>query len=259
MLIDTHIHLNDEKYVDILENEVDEIKKAGVEKIIVPGYDIPSSLRAIELSKTYPNFIYPAVGIHPEQAQGKTKQELEKELKELEEIVAKNKVVAIGEIGLDYYWTKETKDMQKYILKAQLEIAEKYNLPVILHIREATADILEILNEHSPTKKGIFHCVPFNEHLIRQGLKLGYYISFSGNITFKNAKPETSIELVPLDKILIETDGPYLTPEPFRGRINSSKYLKYILEKITTVKQIPKDELEKQIYKNSLNIYNIEE
>ena len=254
MYFDTHIHLNSEKYDDVFDDMFKEMLNSGVKYFVCPGYDLKSSKKAIELAEKHKE-IYAAVGIHPEDAN----EYLEKDLDEIKKLAKHEKVVGIGEIGLDYYWVKDNKEKQKELLIKQIKIANNLNLPIILHIREATIDILDVLKEHDKNKKGIFHCVPFNEHLIKEGLKLGYYISFSGNITFQNAKPDESIKLVPLDRILIETDGPYLTPHPHRGEINSSKYLKYMVEKIAQVKNINIEELQEILVKNSKEIYGVNE
>lgn len=165
-------------------------------------------------------------------------------------------MVAIGEIGLDYYWNKENKDLQKEVFISQIEIANKLNLPIVIHTREAVYDTLEILKNNNCNKKGIFHCCPFNVDLVREGLKLGFYISFAGPTTFKNSKnaPEI-IKMVPLDKMLIETDSPYLSPEPFRGKRNDSRNVKYIAQKIAEVKQIPLEEVAKATYNNAEKIF----
>ena len=254
MYFDTHIHLNSEKYNDNFDEMFEEMLTSGVKYFVCPGEDIESSRKAIELAEKHKE-IYVVVGIHPEAVNNYS----DEDLKELEELAKHSKVVGIGEIGLDYYWVKDNKEAQKELLIKQIAIANKLDLPIILHIREATVDILDILKEHDKNKKGIFHCVPLNEHLIKEGLKLGYYISFSGNITFQNARPNESIKLVGLDKILVETDGPYLAPHPHRGKINSSKYLKYIVKKIAEVKEIDVEELKEILVKNSKEVYEVNE
>lgn len=169
------------------------------------------------------------------------------------------KVVAIGEIGLDYYWNKENKKEQKEIFIKQIEVANKKNLPIVIHCRDAHTDLIEILKEKMDcNKKGIFHCVALNLELIKNALNLGYYISFAGPITYKNSKnADEAIKLVPLDKILIETDSPYLAPEPKRGTRNDSTNLVYIAEKISQVKQIKIEEFVKITYENTKKIFNI--
>ena len=169
------------------------------------------------------------------------------------------KVIAIGEIGLDYYWNKENKKEQKEVFIKQIEIANKKNLPIVIHCRDAHTDLIEILKEKMDcNKKGVFHCVALNLELIKNALNLGYYISFAGPITYKNSKnADEAIKLVPLDKILIETDSPYLAPEPKRGTRNDSTNLVYIAEKISQVKQIKIEEFVKITYENTKKIFNI--
>lgn len=186
-------------------------------------------------------------------------EELEKELEEINIISKDKKVVAIGEIGLDYYWNKENKQLQKIAFKKQIEIAIKNNFPIVIHSREATKDTIDILKEYSNLpKKGIFHCCPLNKYLIEEGLKLGFYISFAGPITFKNSKnADEVISIVPLERLLIETDSPYLSPEPKRGKRNDSTNLRYIAEKIANVKQISIEEVAKATYKNARRVFEI--
>lgn len=177
---------------------------------------------------------------------------------EIEKLAKNEKVVAIGEIGLDYYWNKENKELQKEFFIKQIEIANRLDLPVTIHTRDAYLDTIDILKNVMPCKnKGIFHCCPLNVELIKDGLKLGYYISFSGVITFKNAKPELAIKEVPLDRILIETDSPYLSPEPYRGKRNDARNVLEVAKKISEIKQIPLEEVAKITYENAKKIYKI--
>ena len=253
-LFDTHSHYNDEKF----ENDLEEIIKAtfdsGVAKFMCIGYNLESSKKAIEIAENHEN-IYATCGISPNDIEG-----LDLNcLKEIEEISKNPKVLAIGEIGLDYYWEKDEKmrDLQKDFFIKQIEIANKLDLPIVIHTRDAYLDTIEILKENECKNTGIFHCCPLNNELIKDGLKLGYYISFSGVVTFKNAKPETSIEIVPLDKILIETDSPYLTPEPYRGQRNDSRKVIEVARKIATIKNKTIEEIAKITYENAMKIYKI--
>lgn len=171
------------------------------------------------------------------------------------------KIVAIGEIGLDYYWNKENKENQKWAFMKQIDLANHLNLPIVIHTREAVVDTIDILkNQIIVQEKGIFHCCPLNLELIKEGLKLGFAISFAGPVTFKNSKnAEEAIKLVPLEKILIETDSPYLAPEPNRGTRNDSSNVKYIAEKIAHVKEISVEEVAKATYENAKQIFKIED
>lgn len=165
--------------------------------------------------------------------------------------------MAVGEIGLDYHYDTD-KEEQKIAFKKQIEIANKYKLPIVIHIRDAVSDTLQILKENPVDKKGIFHCCPFNRELVKEALKLGFYISFSGTVTFKNAKnAEEIVNLVPNDKFLIETDSPYLAPEPVRGTRNNSTNLKYIVKKIAEFKGATEEEIAQLSYENTKRIFNI--
>lgn len=177
---------------------------------------------------------------------------------EIEKFARNPKVVAIGEIGLDYYWNKENKDLQKQIFIKQIEIANALDLPIVIHTREAVMDTIQILKENKVKQKGIFHCCPLNIELIKEALRLDFYISFSGNITFKNSKNASiCVEQVPLDRILIETDSPYMTPEPFRGKRNTPGNVKYVAQKVSEIKNIPIEEVAKQTYDNAKTIFKI--
>ena len=168
------------------------------------------------------------------------------------------KVVAVGEIGLDYHWNTENKDIQKQAFIKQIELANKLNLPIQIHTRDAVMDTLEILKNYPVDKKGIFHCCPFNRELVKEGLKLGFYISFAGPTTFKNSKNASEIiRLVPDDKMLVETDSPYLSPEPYRGKRNDPRNVQYIIKKIAEVKEKSFEDIEKIVYENANRIFNI--
>ena len=250
-LFDSHAHYNDEKFEEDREEILKEIYRSGVTKLVNARYSLESSKSTIQIANSH-DFIYSTVGISPNDIADYKKEDL----KEIENLAKSPKVVAIGEIGLDYYWNKENKDLQKEVFISQIEIANKLNLPIVIHTREAVYDTLEILKNNNCNKKGIFHCCPFNVDLVREGLKLGFYISFAGPTTFKNSKnaPEI-IKMVPLDKMLIETDSPYLSPEPFRGKRNDSRNVKYIAQKIAEVKQIPLEEVAKATYNNAEKIF----
>ncbi len=249
---DTHSHYNDEKFNDDLEKIIKSTYEAGITKFTCIGYNLESSKRAIEIVNKY-DFMYGTVGISPNDIN----ENFEKELEEIKEIARKNKVIAIGEIGLDYYWNKENKELQKQVFKKQIDIANELNLPIVIHTRDASIDTIEILKQNTVKNTGIFHCCPFNRELIKEGLKLGFYISFSGNVTFKNAKPEMAVSEVPLDKLLIETDSPYLTPEPYRGTRNDSIKVIEVAKKIAEIKQVTLEDIAKITYENAMKIYKL--
>lgn len=262
---DSHAHYNDEKFDIDKEEILNHVYNSGVTKLICVGYSLDSSKKAIQISKIH-DFIYATVGISPNDIPNNDSNEadfentLNKQLIEIEQLAKQEKIVAIGEIGLDYYWNKDNKENQKKAFCEQIKIANKLNLPIVIHTREAVYDTLNILkNEISAVKKGVFHCCPLNIDLIREALKLGFYISFAGPITFKNSKnAEEAINIVPLDKILIETDSPYLAPEPKRGTRNDSSNVKYIAEKIAKVKEKTIEEIAEITYENAKKIFEIQ-
>lgn len=179
-------------------------------------------------------------------------------IRKIEELAKNDKVVAIGEIGLDYYWNKDNKEFQKQVFIEQIKLANKLDLPIVIHTRDAVMDTIDILKNVMPcNKKGIFHCCPLNVELIKEGLKLGYYISFSGVVTFKNSKPELAIKEVPLDRLLIETDSPYLTPEPNRGKRNDPSNVEYVARKIASILKVDFETIASNTLKNGKKIYNI--
>ncbi len=198
-------------------------------------------------------------GIHPNEI-GNTKEEIDKDILEIEALAKANKkVVAIGEIGLDYHWEKDRKELQKYSFIEQIKLANKLDLPIAIHSRDAIMDTIDILkNDIKPNKKGILHCCQLNKDLVKAGIEEGFYISFAGAITFKSSKnADEIIKMVPEDKILIETDCPYLSPEPHRGQRNDSRNIKYTAQKIADVKQKSLEEIAKITYENAKRIYRI--
>lgn len=256
-LFDSHAHLDDEKFNEDREELIKKIHNEGVEKFVSAGYSLESSKKAIELCKKY-EFIYATCGISPNDIP-QTEEELWKMLDEIRKNAKQNsKVVAIGEIGLDYYWNKENKELQKKAFIQQIKIANELSLPIVIHTREAVMDTLEILKQNKVKNNGILHCCPLNRELVKEGLKLGFYISFAGPVTFKNSKNANEIiQMVPNDKMLIETDSPYLSPEPLRGRRNDPRNVKYIAKKIASVKELSVEEVAKITYQNAEKIFNI--
>lgn len=256
-LFDSHCHLNDEKYNEDRKELIENLRKQGVKRLVTAGYSIESSKEAIKLSKEY-DFIYATIGISPNDVP-KTLEDLDKDLNNIKDLYKEGeKIVAVGEIGLDYYWNTENKEIQKEAFKRQIELANNLNLPIQIHTREAIADTLEILKDNKVNRKGIFHCCPFNRELVKEGLKLGFYISFAGPTTFKNSKNAVEIiKMVPDDKMLVETDSPYLSPEPFRGKRNDPSRVQYIIKKIAEVKEKSFEEIEKMVYENTNTIFNL--
>lgn len=252
-LFDTHSHYNDEKFELDRKEIIEQTYKQGITKFVCAGYNLKSSREAVNIATKY-DFIYSISGISPNDLEDYNKENLE-DIK----ILAQNKKnVAIGEIGLDYYWNKDNKELQKQVFIEQINIANELNLPIVIHSRDAVQDTIDLLKQHPVNKKGIFHCVQLNKYLIAEGLKLGFYISFAGPITFKNSKnAQEIVSLVPNDKILIETDSPYLAPEPVRGTRNDSRNVKYVAEKISDIKGLPVEQIAKITYENAKRIFNI--
>ena len=258
-IFDSHAHYDDEKFNADREELIKELYNKGITKIVSAGYSVKSSQDALKLANSYPQ-IYTTCGISPNDIEEHVENALtlEEKIEKLTKIATSTKVVAIGEIGLDYYCNKENKEEQKTYFIKQIELANKLNLPIVIHTREAVQDTLDTLKKNIPTKRGVFHCCPLNRELVKEALKLGFYISFCGPITFKNSKnADEIISIVPNDKMLIETDSPYLTPEPNRGKRNDSRNLIYIAQKIAEVKELPVEEIAKITYKNACKIFNI--
>lgn len=257
--LDSHAHLDDDAFEGDREQIILEIKKAGITKVISAGYSLEGSKKAIELSKKY-DFIDATCGISPNDIP-QTEEELWKVLEQIEDLIqTNNKVLAIGEIGLDYHWNKENIALQKLAFVAQIKMANKLEKPIVIHTREAVMDTLTILKENKVEKRGVFHCCPLNRELVKEALQLGFYISFAGPVTFKNSKNANEIiQMVPLDKILIETDSPYLSPEPFRGKRNDSRNVKLVAQKIADVKNITLEEVANFTFANAKKIFQIKD
>lgn len=263
---DSHSHYNDEKFDEDRDIVIEETNRSGITKFVCAGYDIESSKKAIGISKKY-DFIYSICGISPNDIP-QSEEQLWKDIAQIrnlctsnyEELIIKNKkIVAIGEIGLDYYWNKEKSELQKKAFIKQIELANELKLPIVIHSRDAFLDTIKIIKENKVEKTGIFHCCQLNQELVRQAVELGYYISFAGPITFKNSKnAKEVVKIVPLDKILIETDSPYLSPEPNRGKRNDCRNVKYIANKIAEFKEMPLEDIAKITYKNAIKIFELE-
>jgi len=254
MLFDTHAHYDDEKF-DLDRDET--IKRAhenGVAYIINAGSDLKSSKRSVELAAMY-DFVYAAVGIHPQEADIADEQALEL----LRKLCGSPKVVAIGEIGLDYYYDTVPKEVQKKIFIRQIHLARELGLPIVVHDRDAHEDSLNIVKgEKAGEVGGVFHCYSGSTEMARELLNNNFYLSFGGVVTFKNArKVVEAVRYVPLDRLLIETDSPYLSPEPFRGKRNESAYVRYVAEKIAEIKGISYEEVASVTLNNAKRLFNI--
>jgi len=249
-LVDTHCHITDDKYDEDRDNILKEIEE-NLEFAVNIGFDLESSKRSIDLADRY-DFMYAVVGVHPTDINGYN----DKLEENLEKLALHPKVVAIGEIGLDYHWMKDEKEKQKSIFRRQLEMAKRVDKPVVIHTRDATYDTLEILKEY-PEIKGIVHCYPGSYESALE-LMDNYYFGVGGVITFKNArKLVEAVSKIPLERLVIETDSPYLTPTPFRGKRNNPIYVEYVARKIAEIKDISYEEVVKITTENAKEIYGI--
>lgn len=252
-LVDAHAHITDERFAD-LNDVIERSTKAGVTKIVCSGYDFLSSENAVNLSKKYPE-VFATIGIHPENVEGVDFKQVRDSFINL----AKNsKVVAVGEIGLDYHWTKETICLQKEVFIKQIQLANELNLPLVVHSRDAIGDTIEILKENKPNKESLIHCYGGSVESAKLLLEMGYSFSFGGVLTFSNAK--TAVEVVkflPMDKILLETDCPYLSPVPFRGQRNEPKNVVYVCDMIARIKGLKIEDVAEKTTENSKRVFGI--
>lgn len=254
MLFDTHAHLNAEQFDTDLEEVIARAKAEKVERIVVVGFDKPTITRAMELIEEY-DFIYAAIGWHPVDAIDMT----EEDLTWIKELSSHEKVVAIGEMGLDYHWDKSPKDIQKEVFRKQIALAKEVNLPIIIHNRDATEDVVTILKEEGAEEVGgIMHCFTGSAEVARQCMDMNFYISFGGPVTFKNAKkPKEVAKEIPNDRLLIETDCPFLTPQPFRGKRNEPSYVKYVAEQLAELKGLTYEEIASITTENAKRLFRM--
>ena len=248
MYIDTHCHLSIEDYDDI-DNVIEENKKALVDKIIVSGCSRDSINEVMMLKEKY-DMVYVTIGYHPEYADITTLDDIDY----LKSLLVGKKVVGIGEIGLDYHYGKENKEKQLWLFEEQLKIAESFSLPVVIHSRDATQDTINILKKYKV--KGIIHCFSGSLETAKIYISMGFLLGIGGVVTFKNSKLKDVVREISLEKIVLETDSPYLTPVPYRGKVNSSKYLKYIALFISSLKNISVEEIAKITSKNASSLFD---
>lgn len=255
MIFDSHAHYDDKQFGEDRDELLSSMAQNGITKIVNVGASIESSKRAVALAKQY-EFVYAAVGVHPSDISCLS----EDGISWLKKAAAHEKVAAIGEIGLDYYWDKEPEiqEQQKVWFRRQLALAREVQLPVIIHSRDAAADTLEIMKESGAGIPGVIHCFSYSKELALEYVKMGYYIGVGGVVTFKNArKLKEAVAEIPMERILIETDCPYLAPEPNRGKRNSSLYLPYVVETVAELKGLRPEEVEEISYRNAMELYGL--
>ena len=249
-MIDTHIHLNDDAYKENIDEIIAQANLVGVNTMFVIGCDYNTSVKAIEIAHKYKN-IYAIIGLHPSEVDKET----DLELTWLKDLLSDNKVIGIGEIGIDLYWTKEFKDLQIYYFKKQLQLSLEYKLPVSIHSRDAIELTYQILSEAN--YKGIIHCFSGSLEMANKFIKKGYLLGIGGVVTFKNTNLKDVVKNIPLSSIVTETDGPYLAPTPYRGKLNKPEYIKLICDEIAQLKEIDFEIIEKQIESNVREMFNI--
>ena len=252
LIFDTHAHYDDFAFDVDREEKLSLLPNDNIYAVINAGADIKSSKKSINLSEDYP-YIYAAVGIHPENISNIPNDYIF-QLEKL--ILSSKKIVGLGEIGLDYHYTKENKQQQKDLFESQVKLAIKHDLPVIVHDREAHGDTLEILKKYKP--KGVVHCFSGSLEMAKEVIKMGMYIGVGGVVTFKNAKNAVYVvENISLENIVLETDAPYMSPVPFRGKRCDSSYIKYTAEKISEIKNIELNEVFEITKQNAKNLFGV--
>lgn len=252
MIFNTHTHLNDDKFLDNYDEVIQKSLEMNI-KLLVVGYNIEMSKRAIAIAEQY-DHVYASVGLHPSDSNIYS----EAIMNELEELMQHEKVIAVGECGLDYYWDSCPRDIQELSFDAQIELAKKYDLPIIVHSRDAIEATYNQLAKHKPVK-GIMHCYSGSAEMAPRFMDLGMHISLAGPVTFKNAKVPKEVAIVtPVEKLLVETDCPYLAPHPFRGKENRAYYVTYVIDEIAKLKEMKSEDIAKATYDNAMKLFGLE-
>lgn len=254
-IFDSHAHYDDEAFDEDRDKLLSSLYKDGVKLIVDPGASMESSRKSLEISGRY-DYVYSAIGLHPDSVDECT----DENMRWLKENALRNdKVVSIGEIGLDYYYEQDNKDKQIECFERQMDIAREVKLPIIVHSRDAAKDTLEIMKSNKASEMGgVVHCFGYGKEMAREYLDMGMYIGIGGVVTFKNGKKmKEVVEYTPLDRIVLETDSPYLSPEPFRGKRNDSGRLIYVAEEIARIKGIDRDMVIRDTFENAKKMYNI--
>ncbi len=253
MIIDTHAHYDDEQFDADRESLLAQMQDAGIGLIVNAGSTVPSWDKIIKLTEEYP-FLYGAIGVHPDEVGALD----EEQFARMSALLDQEKIIALGEIGLDYYWDNESHDLQKKWFIRQLELAREKNMPVIIHSREAAADTMEIMKQYAAGMRAVIHCYSYSAEMAKEYVKMGYSIGVGGVVTFKNAKKlKQVVQEIPLSSIVLETDCPYLAPVPYRGKRNCSLYLPYVVEQIAELKGVTVEEVKRQTEINSRELYGL--
>ena len=266
-MIDTHCHIDDPQYTEGLDAFLAEQRQDGVEAILVPGVDKTSVKDVLEVCNLYPDYLFPALGLHPENVQEDWREQLatikaavDKSLAStpytLHPTLRHSRLIAIGEIGLDYHWDVTFKKQQHEALREQMRWAEQYHLPVMIHSRDATEDTLKILREF-PTVKGVMHCFSGSHEVAEQVVKMGYYLGIGGVLTFKNCKLAEHLVGIPLEALVLETDAPYMAPVPYRGKRNESRWMRYVAERLAQVYDCSVEHVIEQTTANAKALFGI--
>lgn len=255
-MIDTHAHLDDPLYSEHFNDFLREQKQAGVEAVIIPGVNPTSATSVIHTCKLASGFCFPALGLHPEEV----KADWQEQLLPIVTALKTNKCIAVGEIGLDYHWEKTFVTEQKEALAEQLELALNLNLPVLLHNRDATEDMLRLLTPFCKRGlRGVMHCFTGSRETAERIINMGLYLGIGGVLTFKNSKLAETLTHVPLERIMLETDAPYLAPVPFRGKTNQPRYIRYVIERLAQVYCLSENEIETITSKNAHSLFKFNE
>ena len=245
-MIDTHAHILD-CYYDNIDELTNLLKEKNIIYVLNASSNYSEALEIIDKSKKY-DFLLPVIGIHPESVD-----EIDK-LDKIEELIKNNKVYAVGEIGLDYHWVKDNKDKQKELFIKQIELANKYNLPIVVHTRDSISDVLEIIKKHKC--RGVMHCFSGSYEMAKEFIKYGFKLGIGGVLTFKNSRLHEVIEKIDIENIVLETDSPYLSPEPFRGKPNNPSNVYYVAKRIAEIKGLTVEEVIKITTENARSIFD---
>ena len=256
MIFETHAHYDDEKFDEDRDVLLSSMKENGIGRIINVSANLESLENTRKLMEQYP-FIYGAFGLHPDEVGDLNEDVMER----MRELCRLEKAVAVGEIGLDYYWDKENHEKQQYWFRWQIALAREEKLPMIIHSREAAADTLRVMKEEKSEEiGGVIHCFSYSAEMAEEYLKMGFYLGIGGVVTFKNAKKiKEVVQMAPMERILLETDSPYLAPVPYRGKRNSSLYLPYVVREIAEIKGISEEEVIEMTEKNAVRLFQTEE